>query len=156
ATRDLWQKRTRNAEVSKATIWQKPTKELSHWELTDLQGKTWKMVSLQGRTLLINVWATWCGPCQAEHPHLPKLYEHVKVRPDLQVVTLNVDDEIGKIAPYMKEKGYTFPVLLAKNYIDVVAPSAGIPQNWIVDAHGKWIWKQSGFGDEHKCQESVL
>jgi thiol-disulfide isomerase/thioredoxin len=154
-TRDLWQKQGRKT-AAKASIWQKPTKELPPWELPDLQGKTWKMLSLRGKTVFINVWATWCGPCQAEHPHLQKLYQQVKDRVDVQVVTLNMDDEIGKVAPYMKEKGYTFPVLLARTYIDDVTPSAGIPQNWVVDAHGKWIWEQSGFGDEEKWQESVL
>jgi thiol-disulfide isomerase/thioredoxin len=67
--------------------------------------------------LLINVWATWCGPCQAELPKLEKLYEKVKDRSDLQILTLTIDEDLGAVAPFMKEKGYTFPVLPAYSFV---------------------------------------
>jgi hypothetical protein len=54
--------------------WTKPVKDMKPWQLTDLAGKTWKLTQFEGKVTLINVWATWCGPCQAEHPHLEKLY----------------------------------------------------------------------------------
>jgi cytochrome c-type biogenesis protein len=62
------------------------------FELADLSGKIWKLKTVQGRSVLINVWATWCGPCNAELPHLQKLYEALKDRPDLQILTFNVDE----------------------------------------------------------------
>jgi thiol-disulfide isomerase/thioredoxin len=105
--------------------------------------------------LLINVWASWCGPCRAEHPHLQKLYERVKDDPKIQIVTFNIDDEIGNVAPYIQENKYTFPVLLAKDYADELSVNS-IPRNWIVDAKDTWEWEQIGFGSEDKWEDEML
>jgi thiol-disulfide isomerase/thioredoxin len=94
------------AEQQKQGRWEKPTKELPAFELTDISGKTWKLKSFEGKTLLINLWATWCGPCQAELPEFQKLYNKVKDRPDVQVISFNMDSDLGLVAPFMKEKGW--------------------------------------------------
>ncbi len=58
--------------------------------LKDLTGKTVKLSSLRGKVVLLNFWATWCGPCVAEMPHLEKLHREYK---DRDVVILGIDDE---------------------------------------------------------------
>jgi thiol-disulfide isomerase/thioredoxin len=157
ASRDLWEKKAKISEVATEGRWQTPTKAMSGWELTDLQGHTWKMASLGGKTVLINVWASWCGPCQGELPQFQKIYDQLKDRPDFQVISFNIDDEIGKVEPFIRQQGYTFPVLLARSYVDDLLGSVGIPQVWIVDARGKWLWEQLGIGpDRGKWRESVL
>ena len=98
----------------KSKNWTKPAIELPPWKLRDLQGKIWKQSDFHGKTMLINVWASWCVPCRQELPNLQKLYEQVQGRSDIQIVTFNVDGELGKLLLFMKEKGYTFPVLLAQ------------------------------------------
>jgi thiol-disulfide isomerase/thioredoxin len=125
--------------------WEKPTKAMPAFELADLAGKTWRVKNLEGKSVLINVWATWCGPCQAELPHLEKLYEKVKDRSDIQIVTLNIDQDLGLVAPFVKEKGFTFPVLPAYSFVLSLLDSVGIPQNWILDPKGAWRWSQLGF-----------
>jgi thiol-disulfide isomerase/thioredoxin len=125
--------------------WEKPEKDLPAFELADLQGKTWKLTQLEGKKVLINIWATWCGPCQLELPHLEKLYEQTKNRSDIAILTLNFDEDLGMVEPFVKKKGFTFPVLpaytLLANKIDVNS----IPRNWLVNANGKWEWEQIGF-----------
>jgi thiol-disulfide isomerase/thioredoxin len=120
--------------------WRKPEKPMPAFELADLSGKTWRLKSLEGRAVLINVWATWCGPCQRELPHLEKLYQQVKDRADLQILTLTIDEDLGVVAPFMKAKGYTFPVLPAYTFIAGLLDLVAIPQNWIVDTKGEWRW----------------
>jgi len=120
--------------------WKKHAKPMPAFELADLSGKTWRLKNLEGRAVLINVWATWCGPCQAELPHLEKLYEKVKDRADLQILTLTIDEDLGLVAPFMKEKGYTFPVLPAYSFVAGLLDLVAIPQNWIVDTKGEWRW----------------
>jgi thiol-disulfide isomerase/thioredoxin len=127
-------------------FWEKPTKTIPTFELSDLSGKTWRLKELAGKTILINVWATWCGPCKAELPNLEKFYEKVKGRSDIQVLTFDMDEDLGLVAPYMKEKGYTFPVLPAYSTVVSLLDGIAIPQNWIVDPHGMWRWKQVGYG----------
>ncbi len=137
--------------------WERPKNPLPAFSLTDLEGKTWKLASLEGKAVLINLWATWCGPCRAEHPEFQKLYEKLKERSsEVTVLSFNVDDDIGKVAPYMKENKYTFPVIPAREVVDAVLPVVGITQNWFVDAKGKLQWMQVGFGSEPKWQESMV
>jgi thiol-disulfide isomerase/thioredoxin/Tfp pilus assembly protein PilF len=152
----LWTAKPQPVEASTAQGWEKPTKELPAWQLPDLQGKTWKTASLQGKTVFINVWSTWCGPCRAEHIKLQKLYDRIKDRSDLQLLTFNIDDDIGSVAPYMKENNYTFPVLLAKDYVSDLLPLLSIPRNWIVDSRGKWQWELIGFRPDEKWEDAVL
>jgi thiol-disulfide isomerase/thioredoxin len=128
--------------------WEKPTRELPAFELADLSGKTWKLATLEGKSVLINIWATWCGPCNTELPHLQKLYETVKDRPGLQILTLNIDEDLGLVEPFMKEKGYTFPVMPAFSYVTTLLDGFAIPQNWIIDPRGVWRWTQIGYGGE--------
>lgn len=136
------------SEELKEGRWEKPKKTLPALEIADLSGKTWKLATLEGKSVLINLWATWCGPCNAELPHLEELYKKVKDRSDFQILTLNIDENLGLVEPFMKEKNYTFPVLPAFSFVTGLLDGFGIPQNWIVDPHGKWRWTQLGFGGE--------
>lgn len=136
--------------------WEKPTKKLTAWELEDLKGKTWRLTTLEGKTLLINVWATWCGPCRLEHPQLEKLYQQVKDRSDIQILTFNVDQEIGAVQPYMDENRYTFPVLLSREYVEQLIPALSIPRNWIIDAKGVWRDEQIGFDQDREWVTKML
>lgn len=125
--------------------WEKPQKPLPAFELADLSGKIWKLKDLEGKALLINLWATWCGPCRSELPHLQKLYEKTKERSDVQVLSFNVDEEPGLVEPFLKEHNFTFPVLLAYGFVRGLFDGYGIPQNWLIDPKGNWIATQIGF-----------
>ena len=144
-------------ELSAEGDWQAQTKDLPPWQLYDLAGHTWTSASLHGKTVLINIWATWCDPCRAEHPMLQAFYDKIKNRGDIQVLTFNVDDDAGNVAPYMAEHKYTFPVLLAADYMSEVFPEVGFPRLWIIDATGKWRWEQVGLStDDAKWEKQLL
>ncbi len=151
-----WNKMPHNTEVAESKNWTKPAIELPPWKLRDLQGKIWKQSDFHGKTMLINVWASWCVPCRQELPNLQKLYEQVQGRSDIQIVTFNVDGELGKLLLFMKEKGYTFPVLLAQDYVGELKIESGIPRNWIIDARGKWLWDQTDFTPDPQWKEKML
>jgi len=131
--------------------WEKPPKPIPAFELADLSGKTWRLKELAGKKLLINVWATWCGPCQAEMPHLQKFYESIKDRSDLQLLTFNVDEELGLVGPYIKERGYTFQVLPAFSTVVSLLDGYAIPQNWVIDEKGVWLWRQTGWDGQSEA-----
>jgi thiol-disulfide isomerase/thioredoxin len=135
--------------------WERPRNPLPSFALPDLAGKTWTLASLEGKTLLVNIWATWCGPCKAEHPEFQKLYDQLKDRPDVTVLSFNVDEDLGKVAPYIAENHYTFPVIPAKDVVDEVVPSLAIPRNWLVNAKGKLEWEQIGFGADPGWQGNM-
>jgi thiol-disulfide isomerase/thioredoxin len=136
--------------------WEKPAKTLPEFHPADLSGKTWTLTNLKGKVVLINLWATWCGPCNAELPELEKLYEQVKGRSDIQILTFNIDEDEGLVAPYLKEKGYTFPVLPAFSYTVNLLNGYAIPQNWVVDPKGSWQWTQIGYGSSDSWSQDMI
>jgi thiol-disulfide isomerase/thioredoxin len=142
----IWSKPPSSEAALAEAHWEKATRAIPNFELSDLSGKTWRLKALAGKTVLIALWATWCGPCEAELPHLQMFYEKVKTRPDLQVLTFDLDEDLGLVAPYLKEKGYTFPVLPAYSTAVNLLDGFAIPQNWIVDRQGVWRWTQIGYG----------
>ncbi|MEN6534415.1 MAG: TlpA disulfide reductase family protein, partial [Bryobacteraceae bacterium] len=125
--------------------WEKPKKPLPSFELADTTGKTWKLTELRGKTLLISLWATWCSYCRLELPHLQKLYEKVKDRQDVRVMSFNVDEELGLVEPFMKDQGLTFPALAAYGFVRDLLDNYTIPQVWLVDPDGKLLATQIGF-----------
>jgi thiol-disulfide isomerase/thioredoxin len=136
------------AEVASLGGWKEHRIDLPDFSLTDLKGRTWRLASLKGKVSFVNVWATWCGPCLGELPHLQKLHERLQDRPGVQILTLNVDENPGVVQPYLEKNGFTFPTLLALRYVDRVAPERGIPMNWIVDRSGDVVRQQVGFGSD--------
>jgi thiol-disulfide isomerase/thioredoxin len=145
-----------NAPNAEDARWEKPTKTLPDFQLADLSGKTWTVKSLDGKVVLINLWATWCGPCNAELPQLQKLYEQAKGRSDLQILTFNIDEDLGLVEPFMKEKGYTFPVVPAYSYVVNLLNGYSIPQNWLLSSKGQWEWTQVGYGSDDAWVKDML
>jgi thiol-disulfide isomerase/thioredoxin len=127
--------------------WTQMDKPLPDFQISDAEGKTWRMADLKGKVALVNLWATWCGPCRDELPYLQKLFNKVRERKDLVVITLNTDDNPGLILPFLTENKYTFPVLPASGYVAKLVPELSIPRNWIVDADGVLKMERIGFGN---------
>jgi thiol-disulfide isomerase/thioredoxin len=111
-------------------------KALPEFSVTDLTGKIWRLDSLHGVATFVNLWATWCGPCRGEHTDVQKLYEAIKGRKDVQVLTISVDESPDAVKRYVKEKGYTFPVIHAPELADRLFPYVGLPTNFLVNANG--------------------
>ena len=84
----------------------------------------------------MNFWATWCGPCRGEHPGIEDLVQRIKDRKDIQVLTVSIDETLAPVAEYMKEKGYTFPVIHAPRLADKLFPYIGLPTNFLVNTKG--------------------
>ena len=149
-----WKAYLARNDVSKSKLataepaaWDSKNSALPEFDLTDLEGRKWTLADLKGKVAFINFWATWCGPCREELPYVQKLREQLKDRKDVIVLTLNTDEEVGKVEPFMKENKFTFPVLLGQAYADSQGINS-IPRNWIVSLDGKVMFEGIGFGSE--------
>ena len=143
-------------EAKSGTDWAKPEKASPGWQLVDLGGRKWSSDQLAGKVVLANLWATWCGPCRAEHPHFQKLYEKLKDRTDVVLVSFNVDEQVGLVQGYLDEAKYTFPALLAQDYVNKQVNVLSIPQNWLFDAKGIHRLTQQGFTSSADWEAHML
>ena len=116
--------------------WTKIDRSLGDLNLSDLNGKMWTVSDLKGKVTLVNVWASWCGPCTAELPHIQELYEKIKGRDDVQLITFSVDENPGLSDLLIKKQHYTFPVLMAESYFAQIQPPLSIPRTWLLDKTG--------------------
>ncbi|WP_443937239.1 TlpA family protein disulfide reductase [Pedobacter sp. MW01-1-1] len=82
--------KSRNVGIAKPLLTYKPGTDSYNFNFEDIEGKKVSMASLKGKVVLIDTWATWCGPCRAEIPYLKKLEEEMKGK-DVQIVSISTD-----------------------------------------------------------------
>jgi thiol-disulfide isomerase/thioredoxin len=121
---------------------------IPQFSMQDQKGKTWTLDNLKGKATLINVWATWCGPCRKELPFLQQLYEQTKDRSDIQVITLNIDQDRSLIEPFLKTNKLSFPALFASSFVTEFAGPIGVPTTWISDETGTIRSETLGYRDD--------
>ncbi|MDR2587478.1 MAG: TlpA family protein disulfide reductase [Coriobacteriales bacterium] len=89
---------------------------------------------LKGKVVLLNLWASWCGPCVKE---MPALAELKKDYPELEVLTVNVSDDPASARAFISDAGYDFRwVIDEKGTISARYPADGIPYTIIIDRDG--------------------
>ncbi len=140
---------TETTEIKKNNFPPVPTGILQS-EIKDLEGNTFKIEDKKGKVVLINLWATWCGPCRAEMPELVAMQEKYRDK-GFEVVGLDTDDEsveeIKAFAEKMKlnyQLGYADGKMLSE-FIKITRLS-GIPQTMIVNREGKMVLVIGGGG----------
>jgi peroxiredoxin len=116
--------------------WVKVDYKLPPMKIADLEGRTWANRDFPGKVTIVYLWGSWCAPCWPALKTVQAFAERVKGRPDVQLLTLSVDGDGDKLAEFMKQKGYTFPVLRSKPYVETVLPQFRLGQFWIVDGDG--------------------
>ena len=100
-----------------------------------LGGGTLALNDFRGRDVLVNVWATWCGPCRREMPALERLAKAENGR--LLVVAIDQGEDPAAVKPYAQRFGITFPVGLdADQQVGTVLHMVGMPSSFFVDRSG--------------------
>ena len=130
------------------------------FSLRNINNQEVTLSDFEGSVVLVNFWATWCGPCKVELPHLQELHDEYSEK-GLVVLTISTDDarSKSKVKPQVKASGYTFEVLLDTE-TEVIArynPSKTLPYTFLVDTAGDVAMRHAGYnpGDEDAIRAKV-
>ncbi|HEX8149459.1 MAG TPA: TlpA disulfide reductase family protein [Pyrinomonadaceae bacterium] len=132
--------------------------EVTKSELRDLSGRAFRLEDFRGRVYVVNLWATWCGPCRLEIPGLNKVYEDYRAR-GVEFVGLTAEDpeeNSGRVRDFVGELGMAYrvgwidkPTVLTLATWNTSAPprpgAFGIPQTFVVAADGHVVLRVRGY-----------
>jgi thiol-disulfide isomerase/thioredoxin len=130
-------------------------------DLKNLDGTTFKVADKKGKVVLLNLWATWCGPCRSEMPALVRMQnEH---RADgLEIIGVNTDDEtVEKIDSFAAEMGLNYTLVWGdtkmQNALLNISKFPGIPQSFLVDRDGnlRGVFRGANAADVKKMEQLV-
>ncbi len=127
------------------TRWSGPAtvgREAPDFSFPTMEGQTARLSDYRGQVVLVNVWATWCGPCRMEVPDLVAAYQQYKDR-GFTVLAVNQGEPREQVLAFAGHFGMSFPVLLdEEGHIRSHYPYRGIPTTFVVDREGvvRNIW----------------
>jgi thiol-disulfide isomerase/thioredoxin len=127
------------------------------FKLKDIEGKEVALSSFKGKVVLLNFWATWCGPCKAEIPGFVELQE--KYRDKLTIVGYSVDDTAELAKKYAAEYKMNYPILLGEGREDVqdaYGPIWGIPASFLISKDGKVCRKHMGIAPKAVFEKEIV
>jgi len=119
------------------------------WELKDGEGRTVSLKSLRGKVVVLDFWATWCGPCKMAMPSLQKLHDRFKDKP-VAVFGVNCMERSKTADPrgYIKQQGYTYGQLYDGNAVASAYKVSGIPCFYVIGPDGKILEAHAGFSPQ--------
>jgi thiol-disulfide isomerase/thioredoxin len=108
-------------------------------------GETIDLNKLKGKAVVVNFWATWCGPCRAEIPGMLEVYSAFKSK-GLEIVGISLDrDGWNVVSPMVKKLNITYPVVLGnEDLVEAYGGFQAIPTTWFVDKRGNVAAKHTG------------
>jgi thiol-disulfide isomerase/thioredoxin len=121
--------------------------------LKDLDGREVRLSQLRGKVVVLDVWATWCGPCRAAMPFLDELHREYQANPATKdavvFLALNTSEsDPEKARRYFREKGYGSTCLLESDETQLAYRVGGLPAFFVIAPDGRIAHAEGGFGSE--------
>ena len=116
--------------------WRTPSlpDEAPDWTLVSIEGDSVSLSDYEGQTVVLNFWATWCGPCRSEIPEFRKfVHEH----PDIPVLGIAVDGSVSKLRQFAKQNRMNYPVLQGDRSVQQDYNVSSLPMTVIVGPDGQ-------------------
>jgi len=128
-----------------------------NFTLQDLDGNDVTLSAYKGKVILLDFWATWCGPCKVEIPGFIELFSKYRSQ-GLQVLGFAVDDPVPALKAYANELGMNYPVLVGNGRNDVLqafGPMVGLPTTIIIARDGTICARHTGFTPKDRFERQV-
>lgn len=136
-------------------------KAVDEAEIRNLDGTTFRIADRRGKVLLLNMWATWCGPCRAEMPALVRMQSEYRDS-GFEVIGLNTDEEtVAQINDFAGEMKLNYTLVWADTALQTallrISKFPGIPQSFIIDREGnlRGVFRGASPADIKKMEELV-
>ena len=125
--------------------------------LTGMNGVSVKLSDYRGKVVLLNFWATWCGPCKAE---IPWFVEFEKLYKDRGFAMLGVSmDEDGwqAVQPFIKQRGVNYPVMIGNDHVaQLYGGIDSLPSTFLIDREGRIASMHLGLVSRHDYEAEIL
>jgi len=122
--------------------------------MLDMDGNEVTLASFLGKPIVLNFWASWCGPCKSEMPELQKFYE--QYGEEIQFLLVSVDDSVDTAKAFIADNGYTFPVFFDTTSMGAYTYGASsIPLTYFIDSDGNLAAYYMGAMSESILQQGV-
>lgn len=110
-----------------------------------LDGSRFDLAERRDKVVLLNIWATWCGPCRFEIPELQTLHDRYKAK-NFEVVGVSVDESgVEAVKEFVAEQKMTYPIALdAEGKLANMLQTSVLPTTVLLDRSGKIVWKRYG------------
>lgn len=115
------------------------------------------LADYKGKVVLLDFWATWCGPCKVEIPGFIELQDKYG-KDGFQVLGVSVDDTADKLKPYVAEMKMNYPVLQGLGHddlLDAYGPMFGIPVSVVISRDGKVCARHTGLTDKATFEQQI-
>lgn len=125
--------------------------------LKDMNGADVNLAELKGNVILLNFWATWCGPCKIEIPGFIELQDEYRDQ-GFVVLGLSVDDTPDQILPFAEEFGVNYPMLVGLDedeFQEAWGPVWGLPMTFWIDREGTWCRTHMGIGTKDDFEANL-
>lgn len=133
----------------------KPGSEAPNFALPDVQERRVRLSDFRGKVVLLDFWATWCGPCLEELPDLKALHEKYKDK-GFTIVGLSMDEESAKaIKPFVKENEIPYPILISGGAPPEGYSVFGLPTAYLIDSKGKIVKNYIGYKYPAELEKDV-
>ena len=128
-----------------------------NFTLKDMNNKPVRLSDFKGKVILLDFWATWCGPCKIEIPWFGE-FQTRYAQNGLQVLGVSVDDTLDKLKPYVRDLKMTYPVLQGLHedaMQDAYGPLWGIPVTVVISRDGKICGRHTGLSSKDAIENEI-
>jgi thiol-disulfide isomerase/thioredoxin len=124
--------------------------------LQSLDGKTMRLSDFRGKAVLLNFWATWCGPCKIEMPWFVELQKQYASQ-GFQIVGVAMDDASKEdISKFAKDMGVNYPILIGKESVgDEYGGVPALPESFLIGRDGKIVDKILGLRGKAEIEDAI-
>ncbi len=139
-----------------AAIAREDSNRAPDFTLPDLRGEPVRLSDYTGKVVLLDFWATWCGPCRMEVPHFKELMQRYSPR-GFAVLGVSLDETGAEVVrPFVKAQEITYPVVIGDDYTaGRYGGVSALPTTFLIDRQGRVVKKYIGYRDLDTFEEDI-